>query len=123
MAITENNQNTDVASDFGSIIGRLIAAAVVLGTTAFFTPGFAIANIWTLIVAAVVLTLMDYGLIKLFGIDATPFGRGVLGFVLAAAIIYATKFIVAGYNVTLIGAIIAALIFGIVDAILPGNAL
>ena len=37
------------------IVGRLIAAAVVLGITTFFTPGFSINNIWTLIIAAVVL--------------------------------------------------------------------
>ena len=42
------------------IVGRLIAAAVVLGITAFFTPGFSINNIWTLIIAAVVLTVIDY---------------------------------------------------------------
>ena len=42
------------------IVGRLIAAAVVLAITAFFTPGFSINNIWTLIIAAVVLTVIDY---------------------------------------------------------------
>ena len=41
------------------IVGRLIAAAVVLAITAFFTPGFSISNIWTLIIAAVVLTVID----------------------------------------------------------------
>ena len=93
MATTDNNQNTDVASGFGSIIGRLIAAAVILGITAFFTPGFAISNIWTLIVAAIVLSLMDYGVTKLFGVDVTPLKRDYR-LCTATVIIYLTKFIV-----------------------------
>ena len=46
------------------IVGRLIAAAVVLAITAFFTPGFTINNIWALAIAAVVLTVMDYLIVK-----------------------------------------------------------
>lgn len=116
-----DTQTRSTGSTWGAIVGRLVAAAVVLAITAFFTPGFTIASIWTLIVAAVVLSLLDYGLTKVFKVDATPFGRGILGFVLAAVLIYVTKFIVPGYNVTLFGAIIAAVIYGIVDAIIPGR--
>ena len=38
-----NNSNVQTSSTMGvvgQIIGRLIAAAVILGVTAFFTPGF-----------------------------------------------------------------------------------
>ena len=49
-----NTQNG--TSTVWQIIGRLVAAAVVLAITAFFTPGFAINNIWSLAIAAVVLT-------------------------------------------------------------------
>ena len=45
------------ASTVWQIVGRLVAAAVVLAITAFFTPGFSINNIWTLIIAAVVLMI------------------------------------------------------------------
>jgi len=38
-------------------------------------------------------------------------------------IIYVTQFFVAGYNVTIWGAIIGALIYGLVDLIIPGRAL
>lgn len=65
------------------IVGRLIAAAVVLGITAFFTPGFSINNIWTLIIAAVVLTVIDYLVTKFTGLHASPFGKGFVGFALA----------------------------------------
>ncbi|NLY42759.1 MAG: phage holin family protein [Clostridiaceae bacterium] len=123
MATQDNVQNTETKSTFGGLIGRLVAAAVVLAITAFFTPGFTIDSIWSLVLAAIVLSLLDYGVSKVLRTDASPFGRGITGFILAAVIIYATKFIVAGYNITLFGAIIAAIIFGIVDAIIPGKVL
>jgi len=120
---TNDAQTRETGSTIGAIIGRLVAASVILAITAFITPGFTISNIWSLIVAAVVLSLLDYGLAKLLKADASPFGRGIVGFILAVAIIYATSFIVPGYNVTLFGAVIAALIFGIVDAVIPGKAM
>ncbi len=46
------------------IVGRLIVSAIVLAITAFFTPGFHIANFWTLAVAAIVLAVIDYLIVK-----------------------------------------------------------
>ena len=43
----------------GQIIGRFIVAAIILGVTAFFTPGFSINNIWALAISAIVLTVLD----------------------------------------------------------------
>ncbi len=103
------------------IIGRLIAAAVVLAITAFFTPGFAINNIWSLAIAAVVLTVLDYLIIKFTGLHASPFGKGFVGFAISAIILYATQFFVAGYTISWMAAIIGALIYGVVDYFLPGN--
>ena len=103
------------------IIGRLVAAAVVLAITAFFTPGFTINNFWTLAIAAVVLTVMDYLITKFTGLHASPFGKGFVGFALAAIVLYATQFFVAGYSISWMAAIIGALIYGVVDYFIPGN--
>ena len=100
---------------------RLVVGMIVLGVTAALTPGFVISSIWSLLVASVILAALDYLALKLLGVNATPFGRGISGFILAAVIIYVTKFFVAGYSVTMIGAIIGALIYGIIDAIIPGR--
>lgn len=102
---------------------RIIVSAVVLGVTAALTPGFTISSIWTLLIAAVVLALLDYLAQRVLGVDATPFGRGISGFIVAAVIIYLTKFIVPGYSVTLIGALLGALVYGLVDLIIPGKAM
>lgn len=107
--------------DITQILVRFIAAAVVLGITAFFTPGFTIAGIGPLLVAAIVLTILDYLLNVIAGVNASPFGRGVTGFIAAAVIIYATQFFVVGYSVTILGAIIGAIIFGVVDYLIPGG--
>lgn len=107
--------------NIGSLVIRLIAAVVVLGITAFLTPGFRIDGIWALILGAVVLAVLDYLVARLIGVEASPFGKGIVGFITAAVIIYATQFFVTGFNVTIWGAIIGALVFGIVDAIIPGS--
>ena len=103
------------------IVGRLIAAAVVLGITAFFTPGFSISNIWTLIIAAVVLTVIDYLVTKFTGLHASSFGKGFVGFVLSAIVLYVTQYFVAGYTISWMAAIIGALIYGVVDYFIPGT--
>ena len=121
MAEAQGNQTKTGASTAWQIIGRLIAAAVVLAITAFFTPGFTINSFWTLVVAAVVLTVIDYLVTKFTGLHASPFGKGFVGFALAAIVLYVTQFFVAGYSISWIAAIIGAVIYGIVDYIIPGE--
>lgn len=116
-----NARENSGTSTVWQIIGRLVAAAVVLAITAFFTPGFTINNVWSLIIAAVVLTIMDYLIVKFTGLNASPFGKGFVGFALSAIILYATQFFVAGYSISWMAAIIGALIYGVVDYFIPGN--
>ena len=121
MSEAQGNQVKSGASTVWQIIGRLAAAAVVLAITAFFTPGFTINNLWTLIIAAVVLTVIDYLVSKFTGLQASPFGKGFVGFALAAITLYVTQFFVAGYTISWMAAIIGALIYGVVDYFIPGN--
>ena len=121
MAEMEGNQTRSNTSTVWQILGRFIASAVVLAITAFFTPGFSINNIWTLAIAAIVLTVADYLIMKFTGLQASPFGKGFVGFALAAIILYVTQFFVAGYSISWMAAIIGALIYGVVDYFIPGN--
>ena len=116
---SETNQNT--GSGVWQVVGRLFAAAVVLAITAFFTPGFTINNIWALAIATIVLAVMDYLIAKFTGIQSSPFGKGFVGFALAAITLYVTQFFVAGYSISWMAAIIGALIYGVVDYFIPGN--
>ena len=116
-----NVQNSTTMGTIGQVIWRFVAAAVVLAITAFFTPGFTINNIWSLALAAVVLTIMDYLIVKFTGLHASPFGKGFVGFVLSAVVLYVTQFFVAGYAISWIAAIIGALVYGVVDYFIPGD--
>lgn len=115
------NSSSNSMSTVGQVIGRLVTAAIVLAITAFFTPGFSINNIWTLAISAIVLTLIDYLIVKFTGLEATPFGKGFVGFILAAVTLYVTQYFVVGYTISWIAAIIGALIYGIIDYIIPGE--
>ena len=124
MAGNDNNVNAQTSNGTSTawqIVGRLIAAAIILAITAFFTPGFTINNFWTLVIAAVVLTVIDYLIVKFTGLHASPFGKGFVGFALAAITLYVTQFFVAGYSISWMAAIIGALIYGVIDYFLPGN--
>ena len=120
-----NKSNADRTKDWniGEILIRILVTAIIVGIAAFLTPGFSINNLWSLILAAVVIAMLDYLVQKFTGINASPFGRGITGFIVAAIILYATKFIVPGFNISVWGAIIGALVIGIVDVIIPGRAM
>ena len=120
MSNTQSNTSSG-ASTVWQIVGRLVAAAIVLAITAFFTPGFSINNIWALAIAAIVLTIIDYLIVKFTGLHASPFGKGFVGFALAAVTLYVTQFFVAGYSISWMAAIIGALVYGVVDYFIPGN--
>lgn len=118
----DNNTETrsfSKSNTFAQVILRFITSAVILAITAFFTPGFTISNIWTLALAAVVLTVIDFLLVKFTGLHASAYGKGFAGFVLAAVVLYVTQFFVAGYSISWIAAIIGALIYGVVDYFIP----
>ena len=124
--MSENNHHSTTQVSNGvstvwQIVGRLIAAAVILAITAFFTPGFQINNIWSLGIAAVVLTLLDYLIVKFTGLHASPFGKGFVGFILSVVVLYVTQYFVAGYSISWMAAIIGALIYGVIDYIMPGE--
>ena len=122
--MNENQTNTKTQSNtstVGQVIWRLVSAAIVLAITAFFTPGFSINNFWALALAAVVLTALDYIIVKFTGLEASPFGKGFVGFIVAAVVLYITQFFVAGYTISWLGAIIGALVYGVVDYLIPGK--
>ena len=121
--MSNNTQSTSTTgtSTVWQIVGRLVTAAIVLAITAFFTPNFSINNIWSLALAAVILTVMDYLIVKLTGLHASPFGKGFVGFLLAVITLYLTQYFVAGYSISWMAAIIGALIYGVIDYIMPGE--
>ena len=100
------------------IIKILISGLAILITSAL-SIGIQTDGYTTAILAAVVIGILDWAINKFTGVDASPFGRGAVGFVVAAIILFITGKIVDGFNVSILGAIVGALILGIVDTFLP----
>jgi len=104
-------------------IGRFILVAVILMITSYLTPGFSIRGMWSFLLAAVIISLLDYFVELIMGVDASPFGKGIKGFIIAAIIIYATQFFVPNMGVSILGAVLAAVVIGVLDAIFPARAM
>ena len=119
--MAEERREENKGFGIGQMITRIVVSAIVLAVVAFLTPGFAISGIWALLVAAVVIGGLDYLIERFTGFDASPFGRGITGFAVSAAIIYATGYFVRGVAVSFWGAIIAAAVIGVINMIIPGR--
>lgn len=119
----DRNRNRARENSFsiGEMLLRILITSIVVAIAAYFTPGFTIDGIWSLLLAAVVIGVLNYLVQRFTGIDASPFGRGIAGFLVAAIILYVTKFIVPGFGISVWGAIIGSLVIGVIDAIMPGR--
>ena len=117
----KEKQASSSSITLGGIVTRFITSAIILAVTAFFTPGFEISSFWTLLVAALVLTLIDYLVNTIIGNNLGTFGNGIVGFAVSAIMLYVTQFFVAGYYINWLSAIVGAIIYGIVASFVPGK--
>ena len=102
------------------LIKVLVSGLAILLTSAL-SIGIQTDGCTTAISAALVIGILDWAINKFTGIDASPFGRGAVGFIVAALILFITGRIVDGFNVTIIGALVGAIVLGIVDSFLPAD--
>ncbi|MFC4776993.1 phage holin family protein [Paenibacillus sp. GCM10023252] len=98
---------------------RFIVAALVLMLVGFLVPGFSVGGFWSALFLALVIAVLGWIIEGIFGRTVTPFGRGIVGFLASAAVIWIAQFIVGGVSATLLGAILAALVIGIIDLFMP----
>ncbi|CAG7586754.1 hypothetical protein PEPTYR26121_00427 [Peptoniphilus tyrrelliae] len=102
------------------LIKVLVSGLAILLTSAL-SIGIQTDGYTTAILAALVIGILDWAINKFTGVDASPFGRGAVGFIVAALILFITGRIVDGFNVTIIGALVGAIVLGIVDSFLPAD--
>ncbi len=102
-------------------IGRLITAIIVLSITAFFTPGFTNSNIWIIISAILILTILDFLISNLVKLFAHPIIKGFIGFILCAITLYIIQYVIIGYSVSFVASLLGALVYAIVDYMLPSE--
>ncbi|MCL6454420.1 MAG: phage holin family protein [Alicyclobacillus sp.] len=102
----------------GTIV-RFIVSALVLMFVGFIVPGFAVMGFWSALLAAVVIALLGWAIEALFGRRISPFGRGIVGFISGAVVIYVAQLFVPGMRASILGALLASLVIGIVDLFIP----
>lgn len=117
------NDEHSKTTTFFRWLGRLAIIAVILAIVSFVTPGFTIVGFWSFIIAAVVISLLDYLVEVVMKVDAAPFGKGLKGFLISAVILYAAQFLVPNMHVSILGALFGALAIGILDAVFPSRAM
>lgn len=98
---------------------RLVVSTIVLMVVGWIVPAFSIGGFWSAFFLALVIAVIGWIVEGIFGKRITPFGRGIVGFLASALIIWIAQFVVTGVSVSIIGAILAALVIGIVDLFIP----
>lgn len=100
-------------------IVRFIISAVVLLIVSWIVPQFSVGGFWSALLLALVIAALGWVIESLFGKKVTPFGRGIVGFLISALVIWLAQFIVTGVETTVVGALLAALVVGIIDIFMP----
>lgn len=85
----------------------------------FIVPQFNVGGFWSALVLALVIAVAGWLIEAIFNRKVTPFGRGAVGFFTSALVIWSAQFIVGDVSVSIIGAILAALVIGIIDLFVP----
>ncbi len=101
------------------MIVRFVVAALVLMVMGYIVPGFSHLGFWSALLAALVIALAGYIIEAIFGKSISPYGRGLVGFLVSAVVIYFTQFLVPAMHVSILGALIAAFVIGLVDLFIP----
>ncbi len=98
---------------------RFLVSAIVLMLIGYVVPGFSHISFWSALLAAVIIAVAGYIIESLFGKAVSPYGRGIVGFLVSAAVIYVAQVVIPGLHVTIVGALIAAFVIGLIDLFIP----
>jgi len=105
--------------NFLGTIVRFIVSAIVLMVVGWLVPQFSVGGFWSALMLAIVIAVLGWIIEGIFGKKVTPFGRGIVGFLSSALVIWLAQFVVGNVHVSWIGAILAALVIGIIDLFIP----
>lgn len=85
---------------------RFVIAAIVLMVVSWIVPGFAVGGFWSALLLALVIALLGWIVEGIFGKRVNPFGRGIVGFIVSALVIWLGQYVVDHVEVSLLGAIL-----------------
>lgn len=102
----------------GAVV-RLVVSALVLMFVGAILPGFRTMGFWNALLAAAVIAAVGWVIEATMGKSVSPYSRGIVGFVVSAVIIWASQYVVPGMSVSVLGALLAAFLIGIIDLFVP----
>ncbi|MBP2000472.1 hypothetical protein J2Z69_001503 [Paenibacillus shirakamiensis] len=105
-------------SFFGHII-RFVVSALVLMFVAWLVPHFSVGGFGSALLLALVIALLGWIIEGILGTRVTPFGRGIVGFLASALVIWLSQYVMGHVSVSVTGALLAALVIGIIDLFTP----
>lgn len=103
---------------FGAAARFLACTVVVLGLS-YIMPGFAAGGFSGAIPAALAAAASGYVVESLLAHPPRPRGRAFVGFITCAAATYLTQFFVPGMTVSVAGALVAGVVVGFTDFLVP----
>ena len=109
----------------GILIGaliRLVISALSLLLVGTLIQGFTIGGFINALIVALVIAILGYLIELASKIEQRKINskvRGLVGFIISAIVIYLAQFIIPALTVSLIGALLAAAIIGIIDMFVP----
>jgi len=98
---------------------RFIVSALVLMLVGYIVPGFSRLTFGNALLAAIAIAVVGYLIEMVAGKSISPYGHGIVGFIVSAVVIYAVQFFVPGLSVSILGALLAAVVIGIIDMFVP----
>lgn len=118
--MTDRNKNE--GSGLVGLVVRLIMSMLVIALTNILTPGMSTSGgFLNLALIAIIIAIVDFIISKL--LSASKAAKGITGFLVMALVLYISGMVLKGFKVTILGALIGGLVYGIVDAIIPGKRL
>ena len=105
--------------DWVGAVVRFIVSALVLMLVGYILPGFKTMGFLNALLAAVVIAAIGWVIEATLGKEVSPYGRGIVGFLVSAVVIWAAQFIVPEMQVSILGALLAAFVIGIIDLFVP----
>lgn len=106
------------SSWIGAIV-RFVVSAIVLMVMGLVLPGFNVFGFVNALLAAIVIAALGWAIEAILGERVSPQSRGIVGFIVAAIVIYVAQYLVPGMSVSILGALLASLVVGIIDAFIP----
>lgn len=82
-------------------------------------PGFAANGLRSAAFVSLIIAGIGWVTELFFGRDISPFARGIIGIITTASILLSSPFLIPGFQVPLLGLVLAPLLVGIIDIFVP----